>query len=81
MRKWTAAVILAGAMASVAVYAAPPDHSVIPTPGTKNCEGQLIAYLAQGNETLSRGIGNVAREAGFPSVKDLHDFVRAYCNP
>ncbi len=54
------------------------NHSTPGTPGAKNCVGQTMAYLAQGNETGENGIGNVASFAGL-SVQEVKAIVVEYC--
>ncbi len=56
---------LAGTFAFAAfggvALAASPNQATPGTPGDKNCEGQTMAYLAQGNAVVAPGpgIGNV----------------------
>ncbi len=59
--------------------AASDNHTAPGTPGDKNCVGQTMAYLAQGNDAVpGPGIGNVARQAGL-TVKEVKAIVEAYC--
>ena len=79
MRKWICSVALLGIVASTAAYAASPKHTAPGTPGTKNCVGQTMAYLAQGNDAVpGPGIGNVASQAGL-TVQEVKAIVAAYC--
>ena len=75
MKKLLAVAALLAAT-SAAAFAATQDTPG--TPGDKNCAGQSMAYLAQGNETGARGIGNVASVTGL-SVKEIKALVEAYC--
>ncbi|MQC16763.1 MAG: hypothetical protein DWG82_00850 [Chloroflexi bacterium] len=56
-----------------------PKHTDLPAPGGKNCVGQVMAYLAQGNDAVpGPGIGNVAVQAGL-TVQEVKAIVEAYC--
>jgi hypothetical protein len=84
MRKLVLSAALAGALfASVAgsAVAGSDNHAAPGTPGDANCEGQTIAFIAQGagGDVDAHGIGNVAKAVGI-SVKDLKAFVDSYCN-
>lgn len=55
------------------------DHSVPGTPGTSNCHGQTMAFLAQvGQGAGLQGIGNIA-DANNLTVQQVQDIVTAYC--
>ena len=61
-------------------FAASDNHVLPGTPGDKNCVGQTMAYLAQGNVVSAPGpgIGNVASQAGL-TVQQVKAIVEAYC--
>ena len=64
-------------------YAAGPDHSVPGTPGTPNCKGQTMAFLAQAAKNglvdeAFRGIGGIARGAD-ASAAQVVAVVDAFC--
>ena len=61
-------------------FAASPNQATPGTPGTANCVGQTMAYLAQGHESLPgvTGIGNVASTHGL-SVQEVKALVEAFC--
>jgi hypothetical protein len=85
MRRLILSGIIAGALfASIAgsAFAGSDNHLMPGTPGDANCEGQTIAYVAQGAGGVvdGNGIGGVAKALGI-SVKDLKALVDSYCNP
>ena len=61
-------------------FAASDNHVLPGTPGDKNCVGQTMAYVAQGNVSAfpGPGIGNAARQAGL-TVKEVNAIIEAYC--
>ena len=83
MRKWVVSMVLAGAMAAAPMgiaFAGSDNHATLGTPGTPNCVGQSMAYLAQvGTSVGIHGIGNVADALNL-SVQEVHTLVEAYCN-
>ena len=83
MRKWLVSMVLAGAMASAPMgiaFAGSDNHTAPGTPGTPNCVGQSMAYLAQVGASVGiHGIGNLA-DASNLSVQEVHTLVEAYCN-
>jgi hypothetical protein len=74
---------LATAIGSASVLAA--GHDEPGTPGEPNCHGQTVAWLNQlGKEADPpvNGLGNmVGEDAFFPTVADLQDAVRVFCEP
>ena len=73
MKKLALAAALSLTMVGVASAA---DHLLPGTPGDKNCVGQTMAYLAQGNDVPANGIGGVASFVGL-SVKEVKAVVEA----
>lgn len=87
MKKTTAARIalasLALCVASAASVAADPDHTSPGTPGTPNCRGQTMAYVAQLSKNGIipegfRGIGGVSDFTGLTN-QQINEIVRNYC--
>jgi hypothetical protein len=81
--------ILAGSAVVVALVAGgfasafASDHSVQPPPGSPDCHGQVIAFLAQATKNgvvdgAFHGIGGIGRIADM-SVPQVQEVVRAYC--
>lgn len=79
-------ILLSGALSGALLVsllgtasAASPKHAEPGTPGTPNCVGQTMAYLAQvGSDDGIHGIGNVAKASDL-SVKELKALVEEYC--
>jgi len=70
---------LLGIVASAGVYAASENHVTLPEPGSKDCVGQTMAYLAQGNDVVpGPGIGNAASQSGL-TVHEVKAIAVAYC--
>ena len=77
----TAASLIA--FAAVAGSAAGRDRSRPGTPGTANCKGQTVAFVAQAAKNgylddAYRGIGGVGRATGL-SNQQIHAIIDAYC--
>lgn len=81
MKRLVLSVLMFGAAVAtpIAVSAASENQVTPGIPGDKNCAGQTMAYLAQGNDAVpGPGIGNVADQASL-TVKELKAIVEAYC--
>ena len=80
MKKLTRGALAAFAFVALTGFSGPHDEPGVP--GTPNCEGQTMAYLAQAGKNAdvqeARGIGQLAQYAGL-SVKELREIVIAYC--
>lgn len=67
------------AFTSGGAFAASPNQALPGTPGTANCVGQTMSYLAQAlSGSGITGIGNLAVAANL-SVKEIKAIVEAYC--
>ncbi len=82
MRRIVLSVALSGALLASMVgtaAAASPKHTEPGIPGSPNCVGQTMAYLAQlGGDADIHGIGNLANTVGL-SVKEIKAIVAEYC--
>lgn len=83
MRKVIITLAAAGVLAmasATSVFAASANHTQPGTPGTPNCAGQTLAFLAQGvgGYIGTNGIGGFASASGY-SVQDVQALVREYC--
>jgi hypothetical protein len=82
MRRMIAAAALTAGLAIGGIAVAGPASAAQMepgTPGTPNCKGQTIAFVAQvGKAFGAPGLGNLAPAFGL-SVKELHAFVEEFC--
>ena len=82
MRRIVLSVALSGALLASMVgtaSAGSPKHTEPGVPGTANCVGQTMAYLAQlGSEADVHGLGNLAEALG-ASVQEIKAIVAEYC--
>ena len=77
------ATVLALVVSVAAAHSAAPDKTAPGTPGTPNCKGQTIAFIAQAAKNgfipeEFRGIGGVSRLSGL-SNQEIMAIVDAYC--
>ncbi|HRC62325.1 MAG: hypothetical protein K1X87_11400 [Dehalococcoidia bacterium] len=78
-------ILLSGALSGALLVsllgtasAASPKQTEPGAPGTPNCVGQTMAFLAQNGPDGVHGIGGLVH-AFDASVKDLKAFVQLYC--
>jgi hypothetical protein len=75
-----AAVVGVIASTGEVAFAGSVNHGSAGVPGTPNCVGQTVAFVAQGNfnSPAGPGIGNVASQAGISAAQVQAD-IQFYC--
>ncbi len=78
IKRFVQATLVAGVLGVGLVGSASAAQLEPGVPGTKNCQGQQVAFLAQIARPTAPGIGNIARAGGL-SVPELHETVDEFC--
>lgn len=83
MKRLTATVVALVLAVATAAHSAAPDQTTPGTPGTPNCKGQTLAFIAQAAKNgfvpdEFRGIGGVSRLTDL-SNQEIMALVDAFC--
>jgi hypothetical protein len=73
------ATSVAFAIGAVPATAASDNQTEPGTPGTRNCSGQTVAFIAQlGAGAGAHGLAGIAGAVGF-TVQEVQALIREYC--
>lgn len=80
MKKIAQSCLAALSLVILAGFAPPADEPGVP--GTPNCYGQTMAYLAQLGKTAgvdeARGLGQLSKYTGY-TIQELRQIAKDYC--